>query len=170
MMQQRDDDVLRPLGAPIADDFLRGLPHDVLAFLDAVRHAVIATHDADGAIWQAVVWYALGDDGILMNSLLGRRWSENLRRDPSLSMAVFDGEDYVILRGRAFVADEPEWAMAEARALASRYGGDPDAHRGQHRLRITFHPEHAGMHGQLASPPAPGPAEHPHPRAADASS
>ena len=75
MTQQRDDDVLRPLGAPIADDFLRGLPRDVVAFLDAVRHAVIATHDGDGAIWQAVVWYAVDEDGILMNSLLGRRWS-----------------------------------------------------------------------------------------------
>jgi len=166
MTQQRDDDVLRPLGAPIADDFLRGLPRDVVAFLDAVRHAVIATHDGDGAIWQAVVWYAVDEDGILMNSLLGRRWSENLRRDPSLSMAVFDGEDYVILRGRAVLVDEPARAMAEARALARRYGGDPDVHRGQHRLRIMFHPDHAGMHGRLAPPPDRGPARRPRPPAA----
>jgi hypothetical protein len=161
MTQQRVDDVLRPLGDPIADDFLLSLPHDVLAFLDAARHAVIATHGADGTIWQAVVWYAVGEDGILMNSLLGRRWSENLRHDPRLSMTVFDGEDYAILRGRAFVADEPERAMAEARTLARRYGGDPDGHRGQHRLRIVFHPEHAGMHGRLASPPGQPRAEGP---------
>ena len=156
MTQQRENAVLRPFGGPIADEFLRGLPRVVVAFLDAVRHAVIATHDADGAIWQAVVWYALDEDGILMNSLLGRRWSENLRRDPSLSMAVFDGEDYVILRGGAVVSDEPARAMDEARALARRYGGDPDTHLGQHRLRIMFHPEHAAMHGRLDSSPARG--------------
>ena len=151
MAQPRDEDALRPLRAPIADSFLRSLPPDVVTFLDAVRIAVIATHDAEGEIWQAVVWYALGDDGILMNSLRGRRWSDNLRHDSRLSMTVFDDQDYVILRGRAEVIDEPDRAMAEARALALRYSSDPDVHRGQHRLRIVFHAEHAGMHGRLAS-------------------
>lgn len=151
MTDQRDDDMLRPFGAPIADVFLRSLPPDVFAFLDAPRHGVIATHSSDGEIWQAVVWYAMTDDAVLMNSLLGRRWSDNLRRDARLSMAVFEGEDYVILRGHAVVIDIPDLAMAEARALARRYGGDPDTHRGQHRLRIVFHPERAGVHGRFAA-------------------
>lgn len=127
------------------------LPDDVIEFLDAPRSAVIATHGADGEIWQAVVWYEPTDDGFLMNSLFGRRWLDNLRRDPRLSMTVVDGEDYVILRGEATVIDDPERAMAEARALARRYGGDPDAHRGQHRVRVVFRPRHAGMHGRLAA-------------------
>ncbi len=151
MTDQQAEPVLRPLGAPIAG-FLATLSPEVVAFLDAPRHAVIATRDADGEVWQAVVWYALTEDGVLMNSLLGRRWSDNLDRDERLSMVVFEGQDYVILRGRAVVSDEPDLAMAEARALARRYGGDPDSHVGQHRLRVLFRPEHAGMHGALAGP------------------
>ena len=123
---------------------------EVLAFLQAPRCAVIATHDADGEIRQAVAWYALTDEGILMNSLEGRRWPTNLRRDSRLSMAVVDGEEYVILRGSAVVIDDPDRGQAEARALARRYGGDPDAHIGQVRVSILFNPENVALHGRLA--------------------
>jgi PPOX class probable F420-dependent enzyme len=130
---------------------LRTLSPKVVAFLDAPRHAVIATHDADGKIWQAVVWYALTDDGILMNSLHGRHWSANLQRDTRLSMTVVEGEEYVILRGRAVVIDDPERGLAEARELALRYGGDPSVHDGQHRVRVLFQPDTVGLHGELAA-------------------
>jgi PPOX class probable F420-dependent enzyme len=127
------------------------LSQGVLAFLASPRQAVIATHGADGEIWQAVVWYALTDEGILMNALEGRRWPDNLRRDPRLSMTVVDGEDYVILRGTAVVIDDPDRGLAEAQALARRYGGDPDVHIGQHRVRIIFDPRRVALHGRLAA-------------------
>ena len=130
---------------------LRELPAIVTTFLEPPRYAVVATHDADGTIWQAVVWYVLVDDGILMNSLDGRRWSRNLERDGRLSFAVEDGEDYVILRGRAVVIDDPDRGQAEARALAIRYHADPDVHAGQHRVSVVFDPAHAALHGELAS-------------------
>ncbi|HEY6056562.1 MAG TPA: pyridoxamine 5'-phosphate oxidase family protein [Candidatus Limnocylindrales bacterium] len=130
---------------------MRSLPPDVAEFLAAPRHAVIATHDEDGQVRQAVVWYALTDEGILMNALEGRRWPTNLRRDPRLSFTVFDGEEYVILRGTAVVIDDPERGLEEARALAERYGGDPDSHNGQHRVRILFDPQEVALHGELAA-------------------
>jgi hypothetical protein len=111
---------------------------------------VIATHDNDGEIRQAVVWYAIVHEGILLNSLEGRRWPTNLRRDPRLTMAVVDGEDYVILRGTATVIDDPDRGQTEARALARRYGGDPDAHADQVRVRVLFDPEDVALHGRLA--------------------
>lgn len=151
--ERAGDPILRPIGTPTRG-FLATVPPDVLAFLDAPRYAVVATHGPDGEVWQAVVWYAVAEDVILLNSLLGRRWSDNLDRDPRLSMVVFEGEDYVILRGRAVTVDAPEHAMAEARALAHRYGGDPDAHEGQHRLRIVFRPDRASTHGRF--PPIRG--------------
>jgi PPOX class probable F420-dependent enzyme len=126
------------------------LSAEALAFLRAPRHGVIATHDADGEILQAVVWYALSHEGIVLNSLDGRRWPTNLRRDPRLTMAVFEGEDYVILKGTATVIDDPERGQAEARALARRYGGDPDAHAGQVRVSIVFDPEAVAVHGRFA--------------------
>ena len=126
------------------------LSAEALAFLLAPRCAVIATHDGDGEIRQAVAWYALTNEGIVMNSLEGRRWPTNLRRDARLTMAVVDGEEYVILRGMAVVLDDPVRGQADARALARRYGGDPDAHAGQVRVTIVFDPEEAALHGQLA--------------------
>ena len=150
MAESRADRILRRFDRRAEyTGFLITLPQDVRAFLDAPLHAVVATHTPDGEIWQAVVWYALQADGVLMNSLFGRRWSDNLRHDPRLSMTVFDGEDYVILRGRAVVVDDADRAMAEARALARLYGRDPNAHTGQHRVRVVFRPERAGMHGRF---------------------
>jgi hypothetical protein len=126
------------------------LSAEVLAFLRAPRCAVIATHEHDGEIRQAVVWYDLTAEGILMNSLDGRRWPTNLRRDARLTMAIVDGEEYVILRGTAVVIDDPERGQVEARALARRYGGDPNAHDGQLRVSIVFDPEEVALHGRLA--------------------
>jgi PPOX class probable F420-dependent enzyme len=123
---------------------------EALAFLQAPRCAVIATHDKDGEIRQAVVWYALTGERIMMNALEGRRWPTNLRRDSRLTMAVVDGEEYVILRGTAVVLDDPDRGQADARALARRYGGDPDAHTGQVRVTILFDPEDVALHGRLA--------------------
>jgi PPOX class probable F420-dependent enzyme len=135
------------------------LSADVLAFLRAPRCAVIATHESDGGIRQAVVWYFVTPQGILMNSLQGRRWLTNLRRDPRLTMAVVDGEEYVILRGTVVVVDDPDRGQAEAMALARQYGGDPDAHAGQVRVSVLFDPEGVALHGRLAASAVADPAE-----------
>jgi PPOX class probable F420-dependent enzyme len=121
---------------------------DIAAFLEAPRYGVVATHDPDGAIWQAVVWYAVTDDGILMNARDGRRWLTNLRRDARLSLVVADGEDYVIVRGAAAVIDDSERALAEALSLAQRYASD-DTFAGQRRVSVLLHAEHIGLHGRL---------------------
>jgi PPOX class probable F420-dependent enzyme len=127
---------------------VRTLGTDIAAFLEAPRYGVIATYDVDGSIWQAVVWYEVTDDGILMNALHSRRWLTNLRRDPRLSLVIADGEDYVILRGEAVVTDDPRRGLAEALALAKRYRSE-DTYAGQHRVSVVFDPRHYGLHGQL---------------------
>jgi PPOX class probable F420-dependent enzyme len=133
------------------------LSPDVRAFLDAVRYGVMATHDPDGAIWQAVVWYAMTDEGILMNSRDGRRWSTNLAHDPRASLAVEDGEAYVILRGEARVLYDLDRGMADAKALAVRYGSDPAEFDGQRRVSVLMTPRRIGLHGRLAEAAAPKP-------------
>ena len=132
---------------------LRTAGPDVAQFLEAARYAVVATHEPDGAIWQAVVWYEVAGDGIVMNARDGRRWLANLRRDPRLSFVVEDGEDYVILRGDVVVTDDAATGLAEARALARRYGST-ESFEGQLRVGMRFHPEHVAVHGDLhlASP------------------
>ena len=91
------------------EDRMSDLAPDVREFLTVPgRYATLATIDPDGSPLQAVVWYDLLDDGgILLNSLDGRRWPANLRRDPRASITVEDGYDYVSMRGDGRVP--PRW-------------------------------------------------------------
>ena len=93
------------------------------AFLEAPgRFATIATIDPDGSPLQAVVWYRLESDGtILINSLMGRRWPENLLRDARISVTVEHGYDYVSMRGEAVPLHDGDAALADILALAARY-------------------------------------------------
>jgi len=124
------------------------------AFLDTPgRYATIATLDPDGGARQAVVWYALEEDGsVLLNSREGRRWPGNLVRDPRLSMVVADGSAHVSLRGVAEVLHRGEAADRDIERLARRYEtGDHLAEmlatfRGQHRISFRFDARSESFH------------------------
>ena len=116
------------------------LPDAIRRFLEAPRFATIATLLPDGSPHQAVIWYAVDSDGILINSRRGRRWPGNLERDPRMSMAVYDDaepEHWVGLRGVAEVIRTGPPALLDIQALARRYDGNPDEYAGQDR--VTFH-------------------------------
>ncbi len=98
------------------------------AFLDALRFAVVATLNEDGSPHQAIVWYTLEDDAIVVNSAEGRRWPANLRRDPRVEVTVADGYRYLQLRGAVEVDDDPDRAQAAIAAMARRYHADDPAH------------------------------------------
>lgn len=103
-------------------------------FLAEPGFVSVATLDADGSPTQAIVWYRLEPDGrILVNSRSGRRWCENLRRDPRVSLAFIDGRDgyrWLGIGGRVDeIVDELERARGDIVALAHRYhpeGPSPD--------------------------------------------
>ena len=62
-------------------------------FLDDEHFATIATIDPDGMPRQAVVWYTLDGEDLVLNSAMGRRWPANLLRDPRISIAIADRND-----------------------------------------------------------------------------
>lgn len=117
------------------------------------RYATLATIDPDGSPLQAVVWYALEPDGtVLLNSLEGRRWPANLRRDPRASLTVEEGYDYVSLRGTAEHLHGGEAASEDIARLARRYATGEDLERrlatfkGQDRVSFRFHPRSVTVH------------------------
>jgi len=117
-------------------------------FLDRPRFGTLATIDADGAPFAAVVWYELEGDTILVNSAEGRRWPANLRRDPRCSFMVEDGYDYVQILGRVRLDDDQGRAQAQMERMAARYLSDPAAlarnievFRSQQRILIKIHVE-----------------------------
>jgi len=121
------------------------LSPEARAFLDAPRFAVIATLDQDGWPHQAVVWYRLEGDEIVLNSADGRRWPANLRRDPRIHFSVEDGYRYVQARGSVRVEDAQPIAQADIAEMARRYHADePDEaedlirDRFQRQQRVTF--------------------------------
>jgi PPOX class probable F420-dependent enzyme len=115
------------------------LPDHIRAFLQEPRIATIATINPDGSAHQAVVWYAIEGDDLLVNSRRQRQWPRNLARDGRISVAVPEGErptHWVGIRGKAeFLRDGAE-SVADIQALARRYGEDPEQYAGQDR--VTF--------------------------------
>ncbi len=116
--------------------------------------ATVATINPDGSPHQAVLWYALTDDGFLINAKEGRRWPENLRRDPRLSLVVEDGYTWVGASGTVERIDEPAATQEHIAALARRYHADePDVaeemvndFQRQRRVSFLLRPERLQLH------------------------
>lgn len=111
----------------------------VREFLDATRFATIATIDPDGGPRQAVTWYRLDGDEIVLNSKVGRRWPSNLVRDSRISIAVSatDGDRWVGLTGTARAVTEQATARADIAEMARRYHAD-EPEKAERLIRDQF--------------------------------
>ena len=124
------------------------IPDDIREFIDDTKVATIATIDPDGGPRQAVIWYTVTGDEIVLNSKVGRRWPSNLLRDPRMSFAVTDGVDgyrWIGMTGLVTTVDDQTTAQADIAGMARRYhADDPEkAERLIHRqfeqqTRISF--------------------------------
>ena len=79
------------------------------ALFDGKNFPVIATINADGSVQTSVVWAKRDGDTVLFATVRGRLKERNMRRDPRVSLSVFDLEDplkYVEIRGRAEITEE----------------------------------------------------------------
>lgn len=116
---------------------------------DPTKFAVLACLDGQGKPAQAVIWYEVRGDAILINSLVGRQWPAHLQRDPRYSLTVADGYDYVIVSGDAEEVATGAQALEDIQGLARRYGHDPSDFAGQERISFLLRPERIGTHGRI---------------------
>ena len=124
------------------------IPDDIRAFIDDTRFASISTVDPDGSPRQAVVWYTVEGNEIVLNSAVGRRWPSNLARDPRVALSVIDNVDgyrWVGLTGVVTVVEDQASAQADIAGMARRYHADDPAKaerliHGQfeRQARVTF--------------------------------
>ena len=130
----------------------------IRAFIAETRFTSIATLDPDGAPRQAVVWYRLDGDEIVLNSAVGRRWPANLVRDGRISLAVLDAGGYrwVGLTGMATPVTDQPTAQADIAEMARRYHADEPAraerliaNRFQRQERISFRVRVDAVHDHL---------------------
>jgi PPOX class probable F420-dependent enzyme len=117
-------------------------------FLSAKHFLTIATVDADGSPRQAVIWYLIDGDDLIVNSAIGRRWPANLLRDGRVSAAITDHADgyrWIGVTGSAQAITDQPTAQAHIAAMARYYHDDePDeaealiATRFERQERISF--------------------------------
>lgn len=135
------------------------LAPSIRGFLAATRFVSIATLDPDGGPRQAVVWYRLDGDDIVINSAVGRRWPANLVRDPRISLTVLDARDgyrWVGLTGSATAITDQPTAQADIAEMARRYHADDPAKaerliadRFERQQRISFRVRIDAIHDHL---------------------
>ncbi len=124
------------------------------------RFATLATLAPDGAPRQAVVWYRLDPDGlVVINSADGRRWPANMRRDARVALAIaYAGDGYRWVGMEAEVAeiiDDQAIAQADIADLAHRYHPDDAARvernvaRFRTQQRVTFRLRPIAVHDHV---------------------
>ena len=114
----------------------------------------LATVSADGSPFQAVIWYLVRGDTLVVNSKIGRIWPSNLLRDPRVSLVVEDGYDWVGVRGRAEAITDQPTAQADIAQMALRYhASDPQqaarmvrAFESQERISFVVHVDRVTEH------------------------
>ena len=130
---------MHPSPAPAGATPTIDIENETRAFIDTTRFATIATMDPDQSIRQAVIWYTVEGNEIVVNSAVGRRWPSNLLRDPrvSLSIANEDGYHWVSITGTAAPVDDQPTAQADIAGMARRYHAD-DPGKAERMIRDTF--------------------------------
>jgi PPOX class probable F420-dependent enzyme len=118
--------------------------------MEGLRYPVLAVLTDQGAPSQSVMWFDLDPDRpdtILMNTKEGRAKARYLRRDPRASLCFEDELTWIAMHGSVELDDDRGPALEVIRALAVRYGDDPDEFNGQERVTIRLKVDKVIRHG-----------------------
>lgn len=114
--------------------------------LDARAHVVVATLMPDGSPQTSVLWATYDGDDLLLSTIVGRAKERNWRRDPRVSVLIFDAADadrYVEVRGTVTMTTDGGPELIER--LSQLYYGEPFTDdEGTDRVRVVarVRPEH----------------------------
>jgi PPOX class probable F420-dependent enzyme len=118
----------------------------VRELLEGPNFAAVATLREDGAPAVNIAWVDVDDDHVVLNSAEGRRWPQNLRRDPRATVTVVNREnpyEYAQIRGR-LAEEDHERAEENVDRLARKYLGEetyPFRRPGERRVIFRIEPE-----------------------------
>jgi PPOX class probable F420-dependent enzyme len=123
------------------------LSRAVLAFLKDKHFGKLATVMKDGSPHVTPIWYMLEGETILVNTARTRVKYFNIMRDNRVCFLVDDGYPYVIIFGRARIADDRD-GKKDIEAIAIRYTGERQGRKSareiywkQPRVTIEIIPE-----------------------------
>lgn len=123
-----------------------GLPAMLTDLLDRRTFVTVSTINQDGSPQSSVIWatYDTGTGEVVFSTVLGRRKTRNMERDPRVSICAFDPIDqykYVEVRGVVTMTTEGGDALIER--LSQHYLGrsyvesSPDNVRVVCRMAVT---------------------------------
>jgi PPOX class probable F420-dependent enzyme len=119
---------------------------EVKKLLTDPNYAVVSTLNEDGSILSTIVWVSADDDNAYVNSAIGRQWPTNLKRDPHVTVLVYeDGNPYHFVSIRGTATASTDGADEHINALAKKYIDKdeyPFRQPGEQRIKIDITPDH----------------------------
>jgi PPOX class probable F420-dependent enzyme len=102
---------------------------EIAEFIEHSRTATMATVLPNGRPHLVAMWYAVLDGEIWFETKAKSQKAVNLRRDPTITVMIEDGESYSTLRGVSvdgtaeLVADDPDVLLRVGISVWERYTG-----------------------------------------------
>ncbi|BBZ31088.1 PPOX class F420-dependent enzyme [Mycolicibacterium madagascariense] len=102
---------------------------EIVEFIDHSRTATLATLSADGKPHLVAMWYAIIDGEIWFETKAKSQKAVNLRRNPTLTVLIEDGDTYGTLRGVSIdghaeiVDSDPDLLLRVGISVWERYTG-----------------------------------------------
>ncbi|RKT52214.1 PPOX class F420-dependent oxidoreductase [Saccharothrix australiensis] len=109
------------------------------ALVDDRNYATISTINPDGSPHSSVMWIERDGDELVFSTLRGRQKERNLRRDPRVSVSVWQRdkpEVYVEIRGTVTITEDTDRSVVER--LARKYLGGPYPEESPDRVRVVL--------------------------------
>ena len=112
---------------------------NVQALLSAPNFGVLSTQNGDGTILSTVVWISFEDGVLSVNSSVGRRWPENLEKDPNITLVVTNPDNqYSFLEVRGTVTSTEDGAIDDINRISNKYLGTDYPWLQPNERRVTF--------------------------------
>jgi len=125
------------------DSALLGDP--VRRILDGPHISILATTDADGKPQTSVIFVERDGDHILFSTIVGRRKTTNMRRDPRVNLLVHglppDRVGYATVSGTVEFTDDPDGSYHRHMYAIHMGGATPPPEPGAHRLIVRIVPQ-----------------------------
>ena len=101
---------------------------EITKYIETSRTATLATVLPDGRPHLVAMWYGVVDGEIWFETKAKSQKAVNLRRDPTVTVMIEDGQSYDTLRGvsidgRAEIVDDPEAILRVGISVWERYTG-----------------------------------------------
>ncbi|HLA66019.1 MAG TPA: pyridoxamine 5'-phosphate oxidase family protein [Acidimicrobiia bacterium] len=118
---------------------------EVAAYLETGRTVIVGSHNRDGSVHLAPMWYVMDRGKIVFRSFTKSQKIVNLQRDPRITVLVETGEAYaelqgIMIRGTATLVDDPAFTLRIYGRLAAKYAmvGDAPVELHGEALEATF--------------------------------